>query len=299
MISFRYHLVTIVAVFLALGLGLLAGTTVLKPILVRSLQKRTNSLEQQNRSLDLQLSQQRGVGDETLPYLVSGRLGGDQVVLVTTDGADPSMVGEAKTAVKLSGGTPIVLDVTSRMAATDADLQDALAKILDAPSTATRQQLQRLAAQRIAQRLAAPPTASGSGGQKDLLEQLFLGGFIKNVSNANPKDLGDSGEIVGVLSGGSTQTVLSPESFSVPLVESLVKQGANVAAAEPTTTFYQFVSLVQDDGAVNSPMVTVDNAEQSIGGAALVLGLDDLVTTGQGGSYGVNEEALIPGFSAP
>ena len=34
MISFRYHLVTIVAVFLALGLGVLAGTTVLDQALV-------------------------------------------------------------------------------------------------------------------------------------------------------------------------------------------------------------------------------------------------------------------------
>ena len=37
MIDFRYHLVSIVAVFLALGLGILMGTAVLNDALVKSL----------------------------------------------------------------------------------------------------------------------------------------------------------------------------------------------------------------------------------------------------------------------
>ncbi|MEX2421373.1 MAG: copper transporter, partial [Actinomycetota bacterium] len=37
MISFRYHIVTIVAVFLALGLGVLAGTTVIDQQIVDGL----------------------------------------------------------------------------------------------------------------------------------------------------------------------------------------------------------------------------------------------------------------------
>src|SRR5438876_572478 len=47
LISFRYHVVTIVAVFLALGLGVLAGTTVLDQGLVKNLKARTDAAEQQ------------------------------------------------------------------------------------------------------------------------------------------------------------------------------------------------------------------------------------------------------------
>ncbi len=44
MISWRYHLISIVAVFLAFGLGVLTGTTVLNDNLVRNLKSQTKNL---------------------------------------------------------------------------------------------------------------------------------------------------------------------------------------------------------------------------------------------------------------
>src|SRR5207247_996737 len=44
-ISFRYLVVTIVSIFLALGLGVLAGTTVVDQGLVKDLRNRTHSAE--------------------------------------------------------------------------------------------------------------------------------------------------------------------------------------------------------------------------------------------------------------
>ncbi|HYH28079.1 MAG TPA: copper transporter, partial [Actinomycetota bacterium] len=44
MISFRFHLVSLVAVFLALGLGILAGTTVLDRQIVSQLERQTDRL---------------------------------------------------------------------------------------------------------------------------------------------------------------------------------------------------------------------------------------------------------------
>ena len=51
LISWRYHLVSIVAVFLALGLGILVGTTVLDDSLVNSLRRRTEELQGLNSDL--------------------------------------------------------------------------------------------------------------------------------------------------------------------------------------------------------------------------------------------------------
>ena len=41
MIPWRYHLVSIMAIFLALGLGVLVGTTVINPGLVKNLSSQT------------------------------------------------------------------------------------------------------------------------------------------------------------------------------------------------------------------------------------------------------------------
>jgi hypothetical protein len=42
-------------------------------------------------------------------------------------------------------------------------------------------------------------------------------------------------------------------------------------------------------------VVTVDDLDGSMGGAALVLGLDELLATGEGGAYGIKDGArLLP-----
>ena len=43
MIDFRYHLVSIVAVFLALAIGIVVGSTALKPAVLSGLQKTANA----------------------------------------------------------------------------------------------------------------------------------------------------------------------------------------------------------------------------------------------------------------
>ena len=63
MIDFRYHLVSIVAVFLALALGLLLGSTVLRPYALEGLEAlskvekhKIDSYLQANRQLQSQLN---------------------------------------------------------------------------------------------------------------------------------------------------------------------------------------------------------------------------------------------------
>ncbi|HEY2965240.1 MAG TPA: copper transporter, partial [Actinomycetota bacterium] len=85
------------------------------------------------------------------------------------------------------------------------------------------------------------------------------------------------------------EPTLPPEAFAVPLVERLAGLGVPVAAGESLLTDYPYVSLVRADGTDGA--VTVDDLDQSMGGAALVLGLDDLLTSGSGGAYGVKDGA--------
>ena len=93
-----------------------------------------------------------------------------------------------------------------------------------------------------------------------------------------------------VLSGGrGEEPTLPPEAFAVPLVERLAELGVPVAAGESLLTDVPFVALVRADG--TDGIVTVDDLDQVMGGAALVLGLDRPAHLGEGGDYGVKDGA--------
>jgi hypothetical protein len=93
-----------------------------------------------------------------------------------------------------------------------------------------------------------------------------------------------------VVSGGQAEEpAMGPSMFSVPLVERLTELGLAVGAGESVGTIQPFVEAVRAAGTDGT--VTVDDLDLSMGGAALVLGLDRLLVTGDGGDYGVKDGA--------
>ena len=99
MIDFRYHLVSIVAVFLALAIGIVLGSTELQGNTIDVLRTSQNSLKNQ---LD-QSNAERGVAqqqvqtyqtfvDKTESKLLADGLTGDRIVLVTEPGASSQVI---------------------------------------------------------------------------------------------------------------------------------------------------------------------------------------------------------------
>jgi hypothetical protein len=297
LISFRYHLVTIVAVFLALGLGLLAGTTVINRVLVKRLQTQTNNLQQRATSAEAQASELKRQVDELVPYIMADKLPGANVVLLTYEGSDGNTLDRTESSLKAAGANVVgVLPVTSRMALTDADAAKALAKIVGAPPNTPVSTLQEELAVDLARRLSSVPPRPGGDG--DLIGQLVSQGFIRkgDISPATLRSIGQPGDAVVAVTGGSSKLDLKPQAFMVPLVEQLVGR-IPVAAGESTHSADPFVPLLRDDGSVNpQELVTVDDLDRQIGGAALVLGLDQLLNApaSGGGDYGGDGSSLIP-----
>jgi copper transport outer membrane protein MctB len=93
-IDFRYHLVSIVAVFLALGLGLLVGSTALQPYVLKGLERtsradkaRIDQLLANQAQNQAQISADQAFGQAAAHELLANLLTGQRVVVVTGPGA--------------------------------------------------------------------------------------------------------------------------------------------------------------------------------------------------------------------
>jgi hypothetical protein len=293
-ISFRYHIVTIVAVFLALAIGLLGGAAFVQPALQEQLQDQTDRLRndladrtQEIGDLRDQMAALNGFADSVMPYLTSGKLTGTPVVLVTQTGVEDEVLVQAKDALASAGARVVTtVSATDQLVSEDPTTQEQLATILGEP-TAPSEELPTLAAEALAQGLSPSTSVIGAEVLDDLLSAGFLAPVGPGPSQAALEEVGAPGQVVVVLSGGrGEQPVLAPEAFAVPLVNALAELDVPVAAGESLLTDYPFVGDVRSDGTV-----TVDDLDQSMGGAALVLGLEELLTTGTGGAYGVKDGA--------
>jgi hypothetical protein len=120
-IDFRYHVVSLVAVFLALAIGVLLGTTQLSGVVSDDLRGQVRQLDTDKRQLQTELRtlQGRAKSDDTVtaalaPKLVAGTLRDAKVVLVATPQAADSTADGVQQALEQAGAR-----VTGRVQLTD------------------------------------------------------------------------------------------------------------------------------------------------------------------------------------
>lgn len=109
MIDFRYHVISLVAVFLALGLGMLIGAGVLDRVTVsrlgasvKSLESKLNDDRAQIKSLRDQNAQTNDLVTGLVPRVTHNILQNDQVLFVRAGGGQ-GWEGAASDAIKLAG----------------------------------------------------------------------------------------------------------------------------------------------------------------------------------------------------
>jgi hypothetical protein len=293
MVSFRFHLVSLVAVFLALGLGVLAGTTVINQGLVRRLERDTIESQREVRELEAEVTLWRTFGEEVLPQVAAGRLVGAEVVLVTQEGADETAIADTRTALEDAGADMLgLLTVSDRMALSDDSSRGELAAIVDGLATDEPAELTAAAASEMAAELSFGP------GDANVLPGLIREEFVLvGGREAGESVLGslDGDEAVVVVGGWPDRPAPAPGAFLVPLVEGLVADGSRVAAAEGFQARTRFVSLLRDDSSVNGEIVTQDNVDEDFGQVGLVLAVEDVLAGGTG-HYGVKDgvDDMIP-----
>jgi hypothetical protein len=302
LISFRYHVVSIVAVFLALALGVVVGTTVVNQGIIEDLRSRTDAAVKNGENLRKELNDLRNdlrtrdtFESVVVPALVGDQLAGSVVTLVTQSDVNPAEVEGVRRVLEESGATVTgEVVVTNHMSLTEARWRSDLASAVGTVDSGIPEQLAEEAAVAVAARLADGPGSA----DPDLLSSLSSAGFIVIRGGASgAAGVGGPGQAMVLLAGNDRDSTLDPRLFLVPLASALVGASRAVAAAETQDSFDPFVQLLRADDRVDGRMVTVDNADQSPGRVALVYGLRDLLASpGSGGDYGVKTgaSALLP-----
>src|SRR5690606_8538029 len=120
MIHFRYHLISIVAVFLALGIGIVMGSTVIDKAIVNSLKNRIDAAEKnsiakriENDALRRELKGQDLQNTVLAGHSVRGYLPSQTVVVVVLGDVSEDVVVETRELLAVSGarlGSEIIIN---------------------------------------------------------------------------------------------------------------------------------------------------------------------------------------------
>jgi hypothetical protein len=303
MIDFRYHLVSIVAIFLALAVGLLLGSTVLRPYALEGLQKvskvekhQIDSLLQAQTQLQRQINADNQFVQANAPQTLRQLLEGQYVVLVLAPGAPGSVTSGVTQALGQAGAK-----VTGQL-----QLQ---APFFDA-SPAGSEKLSQLA-----EHLAVPEGLSlaGSGqaqaseliansvmtkdgvgepvaGQRDATSAAAINGLSTEgflTSSGNPWDRATLAVVI-IPATPATTTDSNPVSQGLVTLSqqlNLAGLGTVVAGTIDGSGPGSAIDLMRTGG--QTPHVSsVDNADTPAGQVVVAQALFDLMH-GKSGSYGV------------
>lgn len=295
MISFRYHIVTVVAVFLAFGLGLLAGSSFGQPALIGQLRERTEGqletigeLRREIGGLQGELVDLRAFAEAAAPALIEDRLTGYRAIVVSHAGVASIVEGRARAALELAG-VEVLVTLSVSPSISDEDDPEAVATLRAAlgafPSDADPVEV---AASSIAERLIDGTVAA----EDDVLVRLLEAGLLASSEGALDESVLASIDparlIVVVLAGGEVDEVVpTTDRFAVPLARALADAGIAVAVGESAITPFPWIEALSTDA-----VVAVADLDRPSGGIALILGLDRLIGTGRGGRFGPGGEPL-------
>jgi hypothetical protein len=111
MFDFRYHALSLVAVFLALAIGILLGATIGNSLVSDADKGIRSSLHQDvinarnaANQAQSQLNQRDKIISSALPMLVQGELGGQRIAIVATGSLPSSIESEVRQTVETAGG---------------------------------------------------------------------------------------------------------------------------------------------------------------------------------------------------
>ncbi|WP_432837269.1 copper transporter [Dactylosporangium sp. CA-092794] len=306
MINFRYHVVSLAAVFLALAIGLVVGTAAANGPLTENLNDQVTKLTDDKQQLRDDLEQSRAelkknadFANEVAPMLLTGKLTGKNVLLIRLDGSDASDVGTAADGVGTmlgTAGAKVVGTVTVKekftAPASNSLLLD-LAETSAPPSISgalpTRADGVETTAALLAAVLVGRAGTPQVEGARTVLSAYEAQGFV-----GLDGDFKVPAEAVIILAGApaSGKDAKDRNTAALTLTSRFDLAGRVVVAG---LTAGGLVSSVRGDASIAKSVSTVDNAVTAYGQVAAVMALVERIG-GKTGHYGIGDGAssLLP-----
>jgi hypothetical protein len=286
MINFRFHVVSLIAIFLALALGVVIGAGVIDRGVVDTLNSRLDSVESKsdriqskNRALTERNAQMGAMIGDMQPFAVSGRLPGDDVGVLAVRGVDGDRVSALVTATQQADAhTTGTLWLESKWSLPDDNSVKALQNAIGS-TTKNKTSLRNEGLQQLAQRLGAPEARAE--GDQDLLVVLQQAGFLGYDASGSSTISEFPGRGAGIElvvgNGGSVDpslvalpTAKALHAAEVPtVVASVWKEGSDGPTRDDA------VKPIRADDLAKS-VSTVDDLDLPEGPTTAVLALSDL-----------------------
>ncbi len=236
MIDFRYHIVSIVAIFMALAVGIVLGSGPLKDDISGFLEDRTEQLAQEKVELQDEISTLRSEVDANeqfaelaQPVLVDGLLTTHVTTIVVLPDADGGQVDAVEDVIAAAGGE-VGERVTIESAWSDPEQSDILARVAENIAKGERDEdTYDLAAQVLAEALLTPGGRSVGEPSFDsigVLGAFELEGFI--AADEDEVILADTAIIVG-----PSGAVQDADLTLMPLLTALDDVGVGAVLAAP------------------------------------------------------------------
>ena len=313
MIDFRYHLVSIVAVFLALAIGIVLGSTELQGPVYNALNSTTGKLEnelgQANSQRDAaqqQASLGQGYAQAVEPVVLRDLLPGQRLLIVTEPGASASAVAGITTAAADAGATVTgQIALQNKFFDASATTQDSLNTVnqdiaqhagiaLDTGEPPQQQAAQVIASEiltkssgaQAGQQAGAPQTSSGPGSDAQSMLAAYANlGFLTTAGQ--PSLQATLAVIVTPQNAPSDGTADPLDQAVVYVAQERADAGSatGVAGTSAGSGAGSPIAVVRSNN-VSSQVSTVDDADLVAGQTVVIQALAALLNGGKAGSYG-------------
>jgi hypothetical protein len=302
-IDFRYHLVSLIAVFLAVALGIVIGTTALnQPILadletqVGALTQDKRDLEDSNRTLQAQLDTGDAFEEAVAPALVAGSLEGRSVVLVVTgDEVTDDTVDDVSTLIGQAGGT-VTGTVELRAEYSDPATASSLQSYVTGPGLPTGVTLPetddtgQLVAALLSQVLMRP--TDGDAPDTAALSSVLAGLSALEVLTQESPSVAPADYAVVLTSGDLPDEEADDRAGTlIDLALALDARGSGAVVAGDTASADEtgLVGVIRADPETSAAVSTIDNVDAAAGRISTVLALTR-EREGTSGKYGTGED---------
>ena len=310
MIDFRYHLVSIVAVFLALAIGIVLGSTELQGttynLLDRTTAKLQNELDQVSSQRDAAQAQ-AAVGEsyaQTVePVVLRGLLAGQRLLIITEPGASASVVTAISAAATADAGAtvtgqialaPEFFDSSGATQGSLGQVTTAMARAagitLDAPATPQQQAAQVLASE-ILIKSAGSSAGQQASNQPGTSAQTILAAYAQSGFLATSGQPATQATLAVLV----TPQAAPADGSGDPLCQLLVSLAQELAAKSAATVVAGSSSgsgpgspiAVLRSSNADSQVSTVDDADLVTGQSVVIQALAIQLNGGKPAGYGI------------